>query len=146
VTPPEKAEATVKPPPKKRKPSPKKAAPPAPAQQPAEAAAAPAPPKTVSKLVIQEGSRPNSQGQLAAGVGLEDSSSHSKQTTEQLLQSTQANLNSINRPLSPEEQAMVAQIKDYMAQSRKATADADHVRAHNLALKARLLSDELVKH
>lgn len=41
---------------------------------------------------------------------------------------------------------MVAQIKDYMAQSRKATADADHVRAHNLALKARLLSDELVKH
>ena len=40
---------------------------------------------------------------------------------------------------------MVAQIKDYMAQSRKATADSDSVRAHNLALKARLLSDELVK-
>jgi hypothetical protein len=145
VTPPEKAEATVKPPPKKKKPSPKKAA--APAQQPAQAAAAPPePPKTISKLVIQEGSRPNSQGQLAAGVGLEDSSSHSKQSTEQLLQSAQANLNSINRPLSPEEQAMVAQIKDYMAQSVKATKDSDPVRAHNLALKARLLSDELVKH
>ena len=41
---------------------------------------------------------------------------------------------------------MVAQIKDYMAQSRKATKDSDTVRAHNLALKARLLSDELVKH
>jgi hypothetical protein len=142
VTPPEKAEASVKPPPKK-KPSPKKAAPPAPAQA---SAAPPAPPKTISKLVIQEGSRPNSREQLAAGVGLEDSSSHSKQTTEQLLQSTQANLNSINRPLSPEEQALVAQIKDYMAQSVKATKDSDPVRAHNLALKARLLSDELVKH
>ncbi|HYY69629.1 MAG TPA: hypothetical protein VE734_07845, partial [Terriglobales bacterium] len=59
---------------------------------------------------------------------------------------TQANLNSINRSLSSDEQAMVAQIKDYMAQSRKASADSDSVRAHNLALKARLLSDELVKH
>ena len=76
---------------------------------------------------------------------MEDASPRSKQTTEQLLQSAQTNLNSINRPLSPEEQAMVAQIKDYMAQSRKATADSDSVRAHNLALKARLLSDELVK-
>ncbi len=148
-TPPEKTETTAEKPQPKKKPSPRKPAAPAQAQQPAQASAAPpapAPPKTVSKLVIQEGSTPNSQGQLAAGVGLEDSSSHGKQTTEQLLQSTQANLNSINRPLSPEEQAMVAQIKDYMAQSVKATKDSDPVRAHNLALKARLLSDELVKH
>jgi hypothetical protein len=134
----------VEKPPAKKKPSPRKPA----AQQPAQASASPAPaaPKTTSKLVIQEGSRPDSQGQLAAGVGLQDSSSHGKETTEQLLQSTQANLNSINRPLSPEEQAMVAQIKDYMEQSVKATKDSDPVRAHNLALKARLLSDELVKH
>jgi hypothetical protein len=55
-------------------------------------------------------------------------------------------LNGINRPLSPEEQAMVAQIKDYMTQAHKATDDSDTVRAHNLALKAYLLSDELVKH
>jgi hypothetical protein len=144
---PEKAETTEKPKPKK--PSPKKPAAPAQTQPPAQASAtppAPAPPKTTSKLVIQEGGAPNSQGQLAAGVGLEDPSSHNKQTTEQLLQSTQANLNSINRPLSPEEQAMVAQIKDYMAQAVKATKDSDTVRAHNLALKAHLLSDELVKH
>ena len=146
-TQPEKTEAAEKPQPKKK---PKKAAaPPASTQgqQPTQASApapAPAPPKT-SKLIIQEGNSPNSQGQLAAGVGLEDPSAH-KQTTEELLQSTQANLNTINRPLSPEEQAIVAQIKDYMAQSRKATADSDNVRAHNLALKAHLLSDELVKH
>ncbi len=148
-TQPAKTETTAEKPQPKKKPSPKKPAAPAQTQQPAQASAtppAPAPPKTTSKLVIQEGGAPNSQGQLAAGVGLEDSSSRSKQTTEQLLQSTQTNLNSINRPLSPEEQAMVAQIKDYMAQSVKATKDSDTVRAHNLALKAHLLSDELVKH
>jgi hypothetical protein len=142
---PEKAEIEKKPPTKK--PSPKKPAAPAPATQGQQQAATTlAPPAKTSKLIIQEGDAPNSQGPLAAGVGQDDSSSHAKQTTEQLLQSAQTNLNSINRPLSPDEQAMVAQIKDYMAQSRKAAADSDNVRAHNLALKAHLLSDELVKH
>ena len=149
---PEKTETIVETPKPKKKPSPKKPATSSQGQQQSQAAApvpAPAPaapPNQTSKLIIQEGSAPSSQGQRAAGVGLEDSSQRSKQTTEQLLQSTQANLNSINRPLSPEEQAMVAQIKDYMAQSVKATKESDTVRAHNLALKARLLSDELVKH
>jgi len=115
------------------------APPSAPSQgQPQSTATAPA---QNSKLIIQEGNAPNSQGQA-----LEDASSRNKQTTEQLLQSTQTNLNSINRPLSPDEQAMVAQIKEYMTQSRDATKSSDNVRAHNLALKARLLSDELVKH
>jgi len=130
-------------------PSPPHAPPPAPTQgqQQTQVPAPPAPaPTKTSKLIIQEASPSNSPGELAAGVGLDDPSSRAKQTTEQLLQSTQTNLNSINRPLNPGEQAMVAQIKDYMAQSRKATADSDNVRAHNLALKAQLLSDELVKH
>ena len=144
---PEKTETTAEQPKPKKKPSAKKpatAATSAQGQQQTQATA-PAPAET-SKLIIQEGGASSSQGQIAAGGGLEDSSARSKQSTEQLLQSAQANLNSINRPLSPEEQAMVAQIKDYMAQSRKATKDSDTVRAHNLALKARLLSDELVKH
>jgi len=146
---PEKTETVVEKPKPKKKPSAKKPAPPPTAtqgQQPSQAASGTPAPTETSKLIIQEGGGPNAQGQLAAGAGLEESSPRSKQTTEQLLQSAQANLNSINRPLSPEEQAMVAQIKDYMAQSRKATKDSDTVRAHNLALKARLLSDELVKH
>lgn len=146
---PEKTETTAEQPKPKKKPSAKKPAAPATSvqgQQQTQAAAPASAPTETSKLIIQEGPAPNSQGQLSAGAGLEDSSARSKQTTEQLLQSAQANLNSINRPLSPEEQAMVAQIKDYMAQSRKATKDSDTVRAHNLALKARLLSDELVKH
>ncbi len=137
-----------KPKPKKKPAQAKKPAAPAPAAQPPAQASgsAPAAPAKTSKLIIQEGSAQSNQGQLAAGLTLEDPSSHNKLTTEQLLHGTQANLNNLNRPLSPEEQAMVAQIKDYMAQSRKAADDSDMVRAHNLALKAHLLSDELVKH
>ena len=147
--PPEETKTTEeKPKPKKKPAQAKKPAAPAPSPQPPAQAStsAPAAPAKTSKLIIQEGGAQSSQGQLAAGLTLEDPSSHNKLTTEQLLQSTQANLNNLNRPLSPEEQAMVAQIKDYMAQSRKAADDSDMVRAHNLALKAHLLSDELVKH
>jgi hypothetical protein len=51
----------------------------------------------------------------------------------------------VTRSLSNDEQAMVAHIRSYMKQSQNATGDGDLERAYNLALKARLLSDELVK-
>jgi len=66
-------------------------------------------------------------------------------TTEQLLQSTESSLNGLNRQLSAEEQAMVTQIRDYIAQSRNATKDNDVVRAHNFAVKAHLVCDDLLK-
>lgn len=65
--------------------------------------------------------------------------------TEQLLQNTENAIKGITRQLSPEEQAMLAQIRDFVSQSRSATKDNDFARAHNLAVKAHLLSDELVK-
>jgi len=71
---------------------------------------------------------------------------HRRQSTEQLLQSTEDALHSITRNLTEEEHAIVAQIRNFMTQSRAATAENDVVRAHNLALKAHLLSDELVRH
>jgi hypothetical protein len=40
---------------------------------------------------------------------------------------------------------MLAQIREFISQSRKATTENDPERAHNLAVKARVLSDELVK-
>lgn len=40
---------------------------------------------------------------------------------------------------------MRAQIKEFISQSRKATTENDPARAHTLAVKARLLSDDLVK-
>lgn len=71
--------------------------------------------------------------------------SQQKQTTVQLLDAAEKNLKSVNRQLNHDEQAMVSQINTYIAQSRKATAENDFERAYNLATKARLLSDALVK-
>jgi len=68
-----------------------------------------------------------------------------KQTTAQMLDATEKNLKSLPRNLSHDEEAMVAQIKSYVGQSRKATSDGDFERAYNLATKARLLSDALIK-
>ena len=71
--------------------------------------------------------------------------SQQKQTTAELLAAAEKNLKSVNRALNHDEQAMVAQIKTYIDQSRKATSENDFERAYNLATKARLLSDALVK-
>ena len=70
---------------------------------------------------------------------------HSQASTDQLLQSAETNLNSITRQLSKDEEAMRTQIKEFITQSRKATTENDPARAHTLAVKARLLSDDLVK-
>lgn len=130
-----KADAASAPKPKpKRRTTARKAPPKPPPSQPQQQAS------LSPKIVIQGGGSP-SQGQLSPAL----SGGATKQTTQQLLDATEGNLKGIKRTLSKEEEAMVAQIKDYIEQSRKASAEADQVRAHNLALKAHLLSDELVK-
>jgi len=97
----------------------------------------PAPPR----IVIQEGSTNNSaQGQV--GAGKDDPS---QTTTQQLIDSTENNLRSIKRQLSSDEQSMVTQARDYINGSKLATKDGDFVRAHNLANKAHLLSEALIK-
>ncbi len=68
---------------------------------------------------------------------------HRTETAEQLNQSTEDNLRSITRALNSSEKGVVEQIRTYITQSQQAIADNDLVRAHNLALKAHLLSDEL---
>lgn len=70
---------------------------------------------------------------------------NSQASTDQLLQGAEANLNGITRTLSKDEEAMRAQIREFIKQSRTATTENDPTRAHTLAVKARLLSDELVK-
>ena len=70
---------------------------------------------------------------------------HQKQTTAQLLESTEKTLSGLPHNLSHDQEVMVTQIRSYLAQSRKATTDGDFERAYNLATKAHLLSDALVK-
>jgi len=71
--------------------------------------------------------------------------SRQKQTTAQLLDSTEKTLGGLNRGLSHDEEEMVSQIRSYIAQSKSATSAGDFERAYNLATKAHLLSDALVK-
>jgi hypothetical protein len=103
-------------------------------------------PKNTPKKVINETTErtPPAPAQISAGPTTADAA-RSQISTEQLLQSAEANLNGITRQLSKDEDAMRTQIKEFINQSRKATTENDLARAHTLAVKARLLSDELVK-
>lgn len=112
--------------------------------EPATTAKATTPPAAPPrKVVVPEGGAPDTTPQLSASLPRE-TVSHDQQNTQQLLDSAEANLRSLNRQLSAGEQQTVLQIRSYMQQSRQATTDGDAVRAHNLALKAHLLSDQLV--
>ena len=51
-----------------------------------------------------------------------------------------------SRQLNPSQQDSVSQIRKYMEQANAAEKAGDVQRAHNLASKALLLSDDLVKH
>lgn len=96
-------------------------------------------PPVPPRVVIQEA--PGTQsGQNGTSAAANDQA-----TTQQLLDSAENNLRGIKRELSPNEQSMAAQIKDYINQSKKATKDGDQVGAYKLAVKAHLLSDELAK-
>src|SRR5581483_6922059 len=83
-------------------------------------------------------------GQLSPGL-THDDAIHRRFSTAQLLETTEYNLKSITRSLNADEQATVQHIRSYIQQSRSATESGDVERAYNLALKAHLLSDELLK-
>lgn len=71
--------------------------------------------------------------------------SQEQANTEQLLQSTENAINGIKRQLTQNEQTMLAQIRDFISQSRDAIKKNDLVSARKLAVKAHLFSDELLK-
>ena len=134
---PVEAEAQPTPPePDKSKP----AAKPHPSKKPVESTR-----NTKPRIVVKPDAEPSTTaGQISPSISSADAS-QDQTTTEQLLQRTENNLNAIKRQLSSDEQAVVTQIRDYIKQSREATRQSDLVRAHNLAVKAQLLCDELVK-
>jgi len=69
------------------------------------------------------------------------------ESTNQLLATSDANLKKIaGRQLSESQQDTVKQIKTYMEQAKNAANGGDLQRAYNLAVKANLLSAELVGH
>ena len=98
------------------------------------------------KKVVPNGGTEDAAVDLSPRRNQEQSLQQSE-NTKQLLAASDLNLNKISgRQLTPTQQDTVKQIKSYMEQSRNARDDGDVQRAYNLALKANLLSAELVGH
>jgi hypothetical protein len=96
--------------------------------------------------VIRQGSTPEPTAQLVPGMPQEQAS-YQRQNTEQLLASTETNLQLLaGRSLNATQQETIGQIRNYMTGARSALKDGDTQRAHTLAYKSQLLSDDLVKH
>jgi hypothetical protein len=68
-----------------------------------------------------------------------------KEETTRMVDSTENALKGLTRSLNDEEKAMRTQIQSYLQQSRKATNDGDFERAFNLAKKAQVLTEALLK-
>jgi hypothetical protein len=66
-----------------------------------------------------------------------------RQTTDDSIASTEKALNGITRKLNDQEQKTAAQIHEFLKQARDALTSGDVDGAHTLALKAKVLLDEL---
>ena len=112
-------------------------------------AAAPAPTPagaTPTKTVVRNGSTRDPALDLSPGLS-EKQASDQQEITRQLIAKSVADLKRISqRQLSADQQDTVQQIKSYLEQANKARQDLDWQRARNLAMKANLLSTELVGH
>jgi len=99
-----------------------------------------------TKTVVRNGGTSNPTVDLSPGLSPQQASNQTE-STKQLLATSDANLKKITgRQLSPSQQDTVKQIKSYMDQAKAAENGGDVQRAHNLAVKASLLSADLVGH
>jgi hypothetical protein len=97
------------------------------------------------KIVVHDGGTTEPAIQLVGGAGGEKAAGQ-RSTTDQLVGSTEENLKKISgRQLDSNQLEMLKQIQQFLDQSKAAVAAGDMERGHNLAMKARLLSDELAK-
>lgn len=94
------------------------------------------------KVVVHHGGTTEPLSQIAPGK--QESSERRK--SGQLLTATGANLKSLgDKKLTPDQQATVTQIRQFMEQSRAALDAGDLTQGYNLASKANVLSEELKK-
>jgi len=105
-----------------------------------------APNSGARKIIVREGgtSDPDAQLTPAAPRG---QAFNSRQSTDRLLAATEANLKVVStRRLNASQQGTVEQIRMFIAQANSALKEGDLQRGHNLANKAHLLSEDLVRH
>jgi len=102
-------------------------------------------PSQSGKVVVRNGGAKEGTAEIEPGLSKEQEL-HNRENTSQLLSTTDANLKKIaGRQLTPAQQSMVEKIHTYMNQSKEASSTGDLNRAHTLAFKAHLLSDEVAK-
>ena len=102
------------------------------------------PPCPPPKKVVRNGGSNEPNVQFTAGDTAQQAAQ--QRSTDQLKSATEENLKKIaGRQLAPSQQETVTQINQFLEQSKSAIAEGDLERGHNLALKAQLLSEELVK-
>lgn len=107
---------------------------------PDSSALKPCPPK---KTVVHNGGTDEPSVQL---IGTAPAKQTSQGTTAQLVAATEENLKKLSgRELKADQQQTLNQVREFLEQSKQATAAGDLERGQSLASKARLLSDELVK-
>jgi hypothetical protein len=100
--------------------------------------------KDKDKVVVRNGGAKDGSVQIAPALSKEQEL-HNRESTAELLATTGANLKSLaGRQLTAAQQSMVEQINAYVRQAKSASDSGDVVRAHTLAFKAHLLSDNLV--
>lgn len=89
----------------------------------------------------------NAAAEVAIGPDVSSAeAARDRQSTTQLLDTTEKQLKQVDgNNLSSDQQATLAQIRTYISQSRRAITEGDYERASNLAKKAQLLTDELMK-
>jgi outer membrane biosynthesis protein TonB len=141
---PEEAAAQKAPPPLPTKKTRKKA-------KPTQATAQPSPAQTAAPPTTAELHPPpnpaNSAAEVAIGPDITSAqAARDRQSTSRLLDTTENDLKRVDSSnLSSDQQAMLTQIRTYISQSRKAITEGDYERASNLAKKAQVLTDELMK-
>ena len=95
------------------------------------------------KVVVKNGGAKEGIPELAPGS---EEQRHRRESTGQLLATTDANMKSVaGRQLTALQRSMMQQIQSYVSQAKAAGDSGDLDRAHTLAYKAHLLSDELAK-
>jgi hypothetical protein len=102
-------------------------------------------PRDSSKVVVRNGSTPDPSVQFSTTASPEQAA-HERQDTAGLLTTTDTNLQKLSgHVLNSSQQDMLTQIRSYMQQAKSAQNAGDLQGAHSLALKAKLLSAELLR-
>ena len=102
--------------------------------------------KDPRKVVVPEGGAREPPAQIAPGLAPEEVA-RERRDTEQWLTSADGQLKMLSgRKLGEQQEETVGQVRNYMVGARSALKEGDMRRANTLALKAHLLSEDLVKH